>query len=81
MMQGITTGAFDKEIDNRVPHVGISDLEFTYDDAGKPVLGVLYASTDNGFGNPSNSIDYPPNIQTLSIQKKPFTVPTWRIDI
>ena len=40
--------------------------------SGKRVNGEFWCTTDNGFGNPANSWDYPLHIHKMQIQK-PFT--------
>ena len=55
-----------------VPSVGFSDIEFYWDNAtGTTVTGEFWCTTDNGFGSPTNSFDYPLHIHHMRIEK-PF---------
>lgn len=68
----MTTGTYTSTTYDFAPNVGFSDLEPTFDEDGNRVLGEYWGLTDNGFGGPGNSGDYPLHIVKLSIQK-PFT--------
>ena len=68
----ITTGTYTDTTYDYVPSVGFSDMEFVYNDAGKVVLGEYWCLSDNGFGSPNNSGDFPLNLVKMKIQK-PFT--------